>query len=186
MIFVITLSVTTNLIMNWDELDVKLTEEYRLFGVISLCMAFMILSSISLSYAVPPSACNNRADAKILSLKIDNGTKTNVLSKHDSVIEAGIENGYSVTLLLQTYSRNSSSDEGSVWLTTTAYGFSSGMCIENVKFSGSGKGIKQVSIEGIQMGQATDGLVQGVNWGSLPDTEQVKYKVIWHHINPFD
>jgi hypothetical protein len=146
----------------------------------------MILSSISLSYAVPPSACNNRADAKILSLKIDNGTRTSVLSKHDSVIEAGMESGYSVRLLLQTDSKNISSDEGSIWLTTTAYGFSSGMCIENVKFSGSGKGITHVSIEGIQMGQVTDGLVQDVNWGSWPDTEQVEYKVIWHHFNPFD
>jgi hypothetical protein len=165
---------------------VKLTEEYRLLVVITLCMAFMIISSISLSYAVPPSACNNRADAKILSLKIDNGTRTNVLSKHDSVIEAGMESGYSVRLLLQTDSKNISSDEGSIWLTTTAYGFSSGMCIENVKFSGSGKGITHVSIEGIQMGQVTDGLVQDVNWGSWPDTEQVEYKVIWHHFNPFD
>lgn len=123
------------------------------------------------SYGVPPSACNNRVDAKIASMKISSeGKIIDVISKHGAIIDASMKNGYSVKISLHATSMGSISGKASFWYTTTANGFSSGTCVNN----------PNVSIKGIQMGQAVDGLIQDVKWGSWPDTAQVTYKVRWH------
>ena len=123
------------------------------------------------SYGVPPTACNNRVDAKITSMKINSeGKRIDVISKHGAIIDASMNKGYSVKISLQSLAKGSTPEKNSFWFTTTAYGFSSGICVKNAN----------VSIKGIEMGQAVEGLVQDVKWGSWPDTAQITYKVRWH------
>lgn len=140
------------------------------FLIITSSLIFMTINLHS-SYAVPPSACNNRIDARIVSIKISSeGTTYDVFSKRGVSFDASIDKGYSIKILLAGQSMASSSGRHSFWITTTAYGFSSGMCVSN----------PHVSMKDIKMGQVVDGLVQTVKWGSWPDTEQVVYKVRWH------
>jgi hypothetical protein len=127
--------------------------------------------SIHSSFALPPSACDNRVDGRIISMKINSEGRTiDILSKQGTTFDASIQSGYSVKLVLLAQSAGSSHGKSSFWITNTAYGFSSGTCINN----------PHLSIKGVQMGQAVDGLVQNVKWGSWPNTEQVLYKVRWH------
>ena len=140
------------------------------FALVSLCLLYMTMCSRS-SYAVPPSACDNRVDGKIVSMKINSDGRTiDVLSKQGITFDASIQKGYSIKIFLVAQSTGSSSGKSSFWVTSTGYGFSSGTCVNK----------PYVSIKGIQMGQAVDGLVQNIKWGSWPDTEQLTYKVKWH------
>jgi hypothetical protein len=157
----------------------KRTGYWCIFAIVSISLPLMTIFSHS-SYAVPPSACDNRVDAKIISLKIKSKGKTiDVLSKHGAIIDASIKRGYSVQISLSTDSTGSGHGRGTLWLTTTAYGFSSGSCVNNVHYS-EGLSTKKVSVKRIQMGQASEDFVQDVKWGSWPDTEQANYQIRWH------
>ncbi|MEP6575658.1 MAG: hypothetical protein ABJB85_04445 [Nitrososphaerota archaeon] len=149
--------------------------------IVCLCAVLVVASLVSVSDGASPSSCENRADGKILSMKVRAERKSvDISSKHSSVIDVDIKKGYSVELTVLASSKDSSSGKGSIWLTTTAYGYSSGMCIDKVKISPSGQTTTHVSINGLLMGQAAPGLQQNVKWGSWPDTEQISYNVRWH------
>ncbi|HEY7109699.1 MAG TPA: hypothetical protein VH415_09745 [Nitrososphaeraceae archaeon] len=141
-------------------------------------VALIVASTISFSSAVPPSACDNRLDAKIISFRVITGKKSIDVTKQSRVIDADINKGYNVNIVLQTspQARNSGQGPASVWVTNTAYGFSSGTCYDNVKPGGR----VSINIGDIQMGQATEGLIQQVKWGSLPNQDQVQYQIAWH------
>jgi len=149
-------------------------------GIVSLCVVLVVASLVSVSNGASPSSCENRADGRILSIKVGGEKKSvDISSKRSSVIEADIKKGYSIELTVLANSKDSSPGKGSIWLTTTAYGYSSGMCIDNVKISPSGQTTTHVSIKGVVMGQAAPGLQQNVKWGSWPDTEEMSYTVRW-------
>jgi hypothetical protein len=149
--------------------------------IVPLCIVLLAASLVSVSYGVSPSSCENRADGKILSMRVRGDKKlVDISSKRSSLIDVSIEKGYSVELSVLANSKDSSSGKASIWLTTTAYGFSSGTCIDKNNVSPSGQTVTKVSIKGLHMGQAAPGLVQNVKWGSWPDTEQIAYNVRWH------
>ena len=164
-----------------DRIPMGRTDYWCVLAIISISLPLMTILSHS-SYAVPPSACDNRVDAKIVSLKIkSNGKTIDVLSRDDAIIDASIKKGYAVQVSFSTASTGSShiKSKGTLWFTTTAFGFSSGSCVNNVHYS-EGSTTKKVSLKRVQMGQAAEGLVQDVKWGSWPDTEQASYQVRWH------
>jgi hypothetical protein len=159
----------------------KIKVNTLILGIIPLCVVLVVATLVSVSDGASPSSCENRADGKILSMKVHGEKKTvDISSEHGSVIDANIKKGYSVEVTVLANSKDSSSGKGSIWLTTTAYGYSSGMCIDKVKISPSGQTTTHVSIKGLIMGQAAPGLQQNVKWGSWPDTEQISYNVRWH------
>jgi hypothetical protein len=173
---------TTDLSLDRRDIAMKIKLNTLVLGIVPLCGVLLAASLISASDAVSPSSCENRADGKIVSMKVRTDKKiVDIPSKpSQAVIDANIKKGYSVELSVLANSKDSASGKGSVWLTTTAYGFSSGMCIDKVKISPSGQTTTHVSIKGLQMGQAVPGLLQSVKWGSWPDTEQISYNVRWH------
>ncbi|MEP6575655.1 MAG: hypothetical protein ABJB85_04430 [Nitrososphaerota archaeon] len=64
------------------------TDYWCILGIISISFPLMTILSHS-SHAVPPSACDNRVDAKIVSLKIKSNRKTiDVLSREGAIIDA--------------------------------------------------------------------------------------------------
>jgi hypothetical protein len=141
-------------------------------------MIIMVFSSVPISHAVPPSDCKNRLDTKITAFRVNNGKKTTeVTSKGDPLIIAKIQKGYKVRISLQVFSEQPVSKKGNIYLTTTAYGFSSGTCFDNIKISSHDRAV--IVVKKIQMGQATNGLVQPVHWGSWPNVEEVNYGIIW-------
>src|SRR5262245_8553767 len=155
---------------------------YWLVGVIAMFVLLMLSSALLVplpSSASSPSDCNNRIDAKIISMKANNGRKSTDLLKHHS-IDAKIEKGYLVKVKLQTLSKYTGEGRPSLWVTNTAYGFSSGTCFENVKVARSAPSSTVTLIfRNVQMGQAVEGLIQPVIWGSFPNIEQVNYDVRW-------
>ena len=134
----------------------KIKVNTLVLGIVPLCVVLVVASLVSVSSGASPSSCENRADGKIISIKVCGEKKTvNISPRHSSVIDADIKKGYSVELTVLVNSKGLLSGRGSIWLTTTAYGYSSGMCIDKVKVSPSGQTTTHVSFKGLQMGQAS-------------------------------
>ena len=140
-----------------------------------------LLSSPALGHGENPSTCENRYDAEITSMSIDNGTRTfNPMS--DSILEfsAQIDKGYDVTFTLHTANMSSQNNTsaGSVWYRTVAFGFGSGVCAND---AGPDRNIS-LSVHVGVMPNIPDGYTQnGVEWGSWPGPSQVRYNVVWHN-----
>jgi len=149
---------------------------------------FFIMNNNHNAYAMGdnPSSCVNRYDATITSMIIDNGRRTvTVLDSggngnvhhHDKFV-SHIDVGYTVTFTLHTSSQSSqgNTDTGSTWFRHTGYGFAEGRCVDGV---GPNQDIP-ITIGNVIMPTATQGTIQLVEWGSLPEISQVHYSVAWH------
>ena len=74
-----------------DRIPMRRTDYWLILAIISVSFPLMTILSHS-SYTVPPSACDNRVDAKIVSLKIkSNGKTIDVLSRDGAIIDASIK-----------------------------------------------------------------------------------------------
>lgn len=127
-----------------------------------------------------PYSCTNLGTSRIILAQINNGTKIfDPALNSGTRFDANINEGYSIYLILDTSSAGSdegSENRGSLWYTTTAYGFSSGQCIPDL----DSEKIKTFSLHNIIMGQANNGTTQQVTWGSWPNVVQISYAVHWH------
>jgi hypothetical protein len=132
-----------------------------------------------------PSLCVNRYDATIISMKItaNNDQVIDVMTTlHNSGTPLFVEkplHGYDVTFILHTAKQSSQGNNlpGSTWYRTTAYGFALGVCVNNI----SGGQDVPITIHDVYMGQASPSEItpQTVEWGSLPNTQQISYQVLW-------
>lgn len=127
----------------------------------------------------PPTNCPNRYDATITSMTINNGTQTlDPIANPGITVDAQISKGYDVTFMLHTVNESSQNNtlHGSTWYHHSAFGFGNGQCVSNA-------GPNQDIPVAIHIGESRgvpDGTTQDVDWGSLPQIYQIKYKVVWH------
>lgn len=142
-----------------------------------------LLSSTAFAHGAAPSTCENRYDAGIASMAIDNGTQTfDPMSDSDLEFGAQIGAGYDVTFTLHTANASSQNNTlaGSTWYRNTAFGFGSGACVDD---AGPDKDV-QLTMHVEVMPGVPDGYTQnGVEWGSWPDGSQVRYNVVWHNVS---
>jgi hypothetical protein len=114
-------------------------------------------------------------------MSIDNGTrKFDPMSDHNLEFNAQIEKGYDVTFTLHTANMSSQNNTsaGSAWYRTIAFGFGSGVCVND---AGPDRDILVVVHVGV-MPNVPDGYAQNVvEWGSWPGISQVRYNVVWHN-----
>ena len=104
------------------------------FLVLSISFVSPLLSSTAFAHGDAPSTCENRYDAGIASMAIDNGTQTfNPMSDSDLKFGAQIGAGYDVTFILHTANASSQNNTlaGSTWYRNTAFGFGSGVCVDD-------------------------------------------------------
>lgn len=151
------------------------------FLVLAISCVPTLLSSTAFAHGDAPSTCENRYDAGIASMVIDNGTQTfDPVSDSDLEFAAQIGAGYDVMFILHTANASSQNNTlaGNTWYRSTAFGFGSGVCVDD---AGPDKDI-QLTVHVEVMPGVPDGYAQnGVEWGSWPDGSQVRYNVVWHN-----
>jgi hypothetical protein len=144
------------------------------------CLPPLLQNSV-FAHGDAPSTCENRYDADIASMAIDNGTQTfDPMSDSELEFDAQISDGYDVTFTLHTANVSSQNNTfaGTTWYRLTAFGFGSGVCVDD---TGPDQDI-QLTVHVEVMPGVPDGYTQdGVEWGSWPDTSQVRYNVVWHN-----
>lgn len=152
-------------------------------AVISLVLANFPPSSPHIAFAMGdnPTSCNNRYDATITSVIIQNSRGAVDVVQHPSaVIRQKVSTGYDVTIKLHTNPSSSlgNTDPGSVWYSTSAYGYSLGTCVSGAAANHD----IVITLHDVYMGQANPSGItrQTVTVGSWPDTQQVNYLVVWH------
>ena len=149
--------------------------------VLAISCVPTILLSTAFAHGAAPSTCENRYDAGITSMVIDNGTQTfDPISDSDLEFAAQIGAGYDVMFILHTANASSQNNTltGNTWYRSTAFGFGSGVCVDD---AGPDKDIR-LAVHVEVMPGVPDGYMQnGIEWGSWPDGSQVRYNVVWHN-----
>lgn len=140
----------------------------------------VLLSNNAFSHGDAPSTCENRYDALITSMMINNGTQTfNPLSDSDLQFAAQIDDGYDVTFAMHTANASSLNNtlSGTTWYRNSAFGFGSGVCVDN---AGSDQDIS-LTVHVIPPSGIPDGYQQNnVEWGAWPEVVRLSYGVTWH------
>jgi hypothetical protein len=147
--------------------------------IVLILVLSVYLTNTSFAMGNNPQMCNNRYNARITSIKVDNGVRTfNITSNKEMTFDATLSKGYRVTFSLKPVEISSSGNthRGTAWYRNTAYGFSLGSCIQDINAGEE----KTVILRHVVMGQAANNIVQDVIWGSWPDVVQISYKVHWH------
>ena len=159
------------------------------FTIPALALPILVTYSMKNAYAMGdnPSICSNRYDATVISMKIKtaNNQIIDVMAVQDTpditLLNEKPLHGYDVTFTLHTAKQSSQGNNlpGSTWYRTTAYGYALGVCVNNI---GPDHDVT-ITLHDVYMGQANpQGITrQAVEWGSLPDTQQIKYQVTWQN-----
>jgi hypothetical protein len=147
------------------------------------------LTSIALTAAVTgnnnaladnPSSCINLYDSVITSFKINIGSRIiDPIANPHTNFAAKLGQGYAVTFTLHTasISTSGSTNVGSIWYGSTAYGFASDHCVNGANASSD----ITITLHNVFMGQTTRGTVQSVEWYTWPLTgPHVTYTVHWY------
>lgn len=140
-----------------------------------------LLSNNAFSHGDAPSTCENRYDADIMSMTIDNGTQTFDPTNPGLEFDAQMDTGYDVAFTLHTANASSQNNTlaGTTWYRITAFGFGSGVCVDN---AGSDQDVPISMHVDAPYGGVPDGYEQSaVEWGSWPEIVQITYKVVWHN-----
>lgn len=150
-------------------------------SALALLVAFpVLLSNNAFSHGEAPSTCENRYDAEITSMAIDNGTRTfDPVSESDLQFVALMGDGYDVSFTLHTANASSmnNTSAGTAWYRHTAFGFGNGVCVEG---AGPDEDIS-VTVHVDAPSGVPDGYQQnGVEWGSWPGVLYITYGVTWH------
>lgn len=154
-----------------------------------LALAFLLLfpvllSNNAFSHGDAPSSCENRYDAKITSMTIDNGTAAfDPFSNSELEFNAQISKGYDVTFTMHTanVSLLNNTLAGTTWYRHSAFGFGSGACVND---AGPKEDIS-VTVHVAPPSGVPDGFQQNtVEWGSWPEVVQLTYAVTWHSSTP--
>lgn len=150
------------------------------FLVLALACLPPLLSNKAFSHGDAPSTCENRYDAYITSMTVDNGTQTfDPISDSDLEIDAQIDTGYDVEFTLHTANASSQNNTsaGTTWYRHTAFGFGNGVCVDD---AGPDEDIR-VTVHVTPILGIPNGYTQEeVQWGSSPGIIQLTYKVVWH------
>ena len=140
-----------------------------------------LLSNNASAHGDAPSTCENRYDAVITSMTIDNGTQTfDPMADSDLEFDAQMGKGYEVTFTLRTanVSSQNNTDAGTTWYRNMAFGFGQGVCVDD---AGPNQDIGLTVYVDLLSG-APDGYThRGVEWGAWPGTSQIRYDVVWHN-----
>lgn len=141
----------------------------------------VLLSSDAFAHGDAPTTCENRYDATIVSMAIDNGTQTfDPIANPGLRIDAEIDAGYDVAFALHTANQSSQNSTGSTWYRHSAFGFGDGVCVDDAD---AGEDIPlTVHVEAIS-GIPDNYTQSNVEWGSWPEVVQVTYEVVWHSSN---
>lgn len=152
-------------------------------GLLSLTLTVPTVSTMKLAYAMGdnPTSCSNRYDATVTSVVVHTARQTvNVEAQPSTVTRQKAYTGYDLTITLHTAASSSlgNTNPGTVWYTTSAYGYSLGTCVSSAT---SNQDIV-ITLHNVYMGQANpNGITkQLVSIGSWPDTSQVNYRVVWY------
>lgn len=144
-----------------------------------------LLSNNAFSHGDAPSTCENRYDADITYMTIDNGTQTFDPTNPGLEFDAQTGTGYDVAFTLHNANTSSQNNTlaGTTWYRSTAYGFGSGVCVDN---TGSDQD-SPISLHVDAPSGVPDGYEQSVvEWGSWPEIVQITYKVVWHNATDLD
>lgn len=140
-----------------------------------------LLSNNAFSHGDAPSTCENRYDADITSMTIDNGTQMFDPTNPGLEFDAQMDTGYDVAFTLHTANASSQNNTlaGTTWYRITAFGFGSGVCVDN---AGQDQDVPISLHVDAPYGGVPDGYEQSaVEWGSWPEIVQITYKVVWHN-----
>ncbi|HEX2615282.1 MAG TPA: hypothetical protein VHL10_07300, partial [Nitrososphaera sp.] len=150
-----------------------------------LCVLSMpaFLSNNVFAHGDAPSTCENRYDATITSMTVNNGTRTfDPMANPGLQIDAKIDAGYDLTFMLHTANQSSQNNTlpGSTWYRHSAFGFGDGVCVDS---AGPDHDMPvTVHVEAIP--GIPDNYTQSrVELGSWPEVVQVTYEVVWHSSN---
>jgi len=150
-------------------------------GLLCVLALPVLLSSDAFAHGDAPTTCENRYDATIVSMAIDNGTQTfDPIANPGLRIDAEIDAGYDVAFTLHTANQSSQNSTGSTWYRHSAFGFGDGVCVDDAD---AGEDIPlTVHVEAIS-GIPDNYTQSNVEWGSWPEVVQVTYEVVWHSSN---
>jgi hypothetical protein len=150
-----------------------------------LCILSMpaLFSNNVFAHGDAPSTCENRYDANITSMTVNNGTRTfDPMANQGLQIDAKIDAGYDVTFILHTANQSSQNNtlSGSTWYRHSAFGFGAGVCVDSASPS---QDIPVTVHVGAIPGIPDNYTQSSVEWGSWPRVVQVEYEVVWHSSN---
>jgi hypothetical protein len=159
----------------------RLSKNKTMLAIFAFLIAFPImLSNNAFSHGDAPSNCENRYDATITSMTVSNWTQNfDPISDPDTQFAAQIEDGYDVTFTLHTTNVSSQNNTvaGTSWYRHSAFGFGSGMCVDN---AGPDQDIS-VTVHVDPPSGIPDGYQQdNIEWGAWPQVIQLSYGVTWH------
>lgn len=150
-------------------------------AIVAFLIAFpILLSNNAFSHGDAPSTCENRYDATITSMTINNGTQTfDPVSNPDLQLAAQIDKGYDVTFILHTANSSSQNNtlSGTTWYRHSAFGFGNGVCVDN---AGPDQNISVTVYVTPPSGIPDDYQQNNVQWGAWPEVVQLSYGVVWH------
>jgi hypothetical protein len=141
------------------------------------------LSNNVFAHGNAPTTCENRYDAKITSMTVNNGTRTfNPMANQGLQVDAKTDAGYDVTFTLRTANQSSQNNTllGSTWYHHYAFGFGNGVCVDS---AGPSQDIQVTVHVGAISGIPDNYPRSRVEWGSWPEVVQVEYEVVWHSSN---
>lgn len=158
----------------------RLYKSKTMFAMVAFLLAFPVLvSNNAFPHGDAPSACENRYDATIASMTINNGTQTlDPVANPDLQFNAQINDGYDVIFTLHTANASSLNNtlSGTTWYRNSAFGFGSGACVDN---AGPDQDIS-VTVHVTPPSGVPDGYQQNIiEWGAWPEVVQLSYKVTW-------
>jgi hypothetical protein len=147
-----------------------------------LCVLSMpaLLSNNVFAHGDAPSTCENRYDATIESMTVNNGTQTfDPMANSGLQVDAKIDAGYDVTFTLRTANQSSQNNTlpGSTWYHHYAFGFGNGVCVDGADPS---QDIPITVHVGAISGIPDNYTQSNVEWGSWPEVVQATYGVVWH------
>ncbi|MEO9321810.1 MAG: hypothetical protein ABI361_14180 [Nitrososphaera sp.] len=156
---------------------------FSLLSLLSLALAALPAGTVQRAFAMGdnPTSCDNRYDATVTSVVIQTSRQNiDVLAEPSAVIRQKAFTGYDMTITLhaQPISSAGNTNPGSVWYSTSAFGYSLGTCVSGALASHD----IVVTLHNVFMGQANpNGITkQIVTIGSWPNTQQASYRVVWH------
>lgn len=112
-------------------------------------------------------------------MTINNGTQTlDPVANPDLQFNAPIDEGYDVTFILHTANTSSLNNtlSGTTWYRNSAFGFGSGVCVDN---AGPDHNIS-TTVHVTPPSGVPDGYQQNIiEWGAWPEVVQLSYEVTW-------
>jgi hypothetical protein len=127
----------------------------------------------------PPGVCDNRYDATITSMTIDNGVEAfDPISNPNPHFDSNIDNGYTVTFTLHTASQSTNGNTlpGTTWYRHTSFGFANGSCVNGAE---PNKDITSTIQVFPPNGIPDDYTYNRVEWGTFSDADQIIYSMTW-------